>query len=159
MLDSSSESKLNQSLFTIRIIYFAFIISLSILLFIPNITLHSYIGGLAKFKEVDYRLKNILYLLSFLTGGIILILRRFLDNPNKIPLIPKSSFDEILKPLISGKIVLFTLCGTMALYGFVLFLITGKLGEFYFLAGVSFILLLLCFPKREKWEKIVNQFM
>jgi len=159
MLEQSFKSKLNQSLFTIRLVYFAFIISLAILFFIPKIISPICIGGLARFKQVDYGLKNILYFVFILTGVVILILNRFLDNPKKIPLIPKSNLEEILRPLISGKILLFTLCETMALYGFVLLLINGRLGEFYFLVGVSFILFLICFPKRGKWEKIVNQFL
>lgn len=163
MLDPVSETKLNKSLLTVRIIYFACVISLVIYLFIPHIIIelhHGSFEGFANFKEVDL-LKNILYLISGLTIVIVLILRRFLSNPNKIPLISISTtnIDEILRALISGSIFIFALCEAVTLYGLVLFLIAGLLGEFYFLGGVSFILFLICFPRRQKWEETVNQFM
>lgn len=156
MLDPVSETKLNKSLLTVRIIYFALVISLAIYLFIPHIIIelhHNSFEGFDKFKEVDL-LKNILYLISGLTVIIILILRRFLV----IPLIT-TNIDEILRALTSGSIFIFALCESIVLYGLVLFLIAGLLGEFYFLAGLSFVLFLICFPKRQKWEEIVNQFI
>ncbi|MEW6607801.1 MAG: hypothetical protein AB1414_10185 [bacterium] len=158
MLEPTSQTKLNKSLLTIRIIYFANILSLVIYLFIPNILHHFSFEGLVKFKEIDW-LKNILYLISALTVVVILIVKRFLDNPGKIPLTPESKIDEIIRPLISGNILIFALCETIALYGLVLFLIGSLLGEFYFLIGLSFVLFLICFPKQEKWEKIVSQFL
>ncbi|MEW6620029.1 MAG: hypothetical protein AB1422_11965 [bacterium] len=158
MLEPTSKTKFNHALLTIRIVYFANILSLIIYLFIPNILHHFSFEGLVKFKEFDW-LKNILYLISALTIVVILILKRFLDNSGKIPLTSESKIDEIIRPLISGNILIFALCETIALYGLVLFLIGSLLGEFYFLIGLSFVLFLICFPKQEKWQKIVNQFL
>ncbi len=160
MLDPASQTKLNKSLLTIRIVYFACLISLAIYLFITNIIIELHHGSFESFtksKEVNL-VKNILYLISGLTVVVILILQRFLSNPNKIPLIPTSTtnIDEILRALTSGSILIFALCETVALYGLVLFLIAGLLKGFYFLLGLSFVLLLICFPKREKWEEIVK---
>jgi len=161
MLAPDSEPKLNKSILTIRIIYFAFISSLVIYLIIPHLIIklhHGFLKGFAMFEKV-YLLKNILYLISILTAVIIFILQRFLSNPNKILLTPGSTnIDEILKALTSGSIIIFALCESIALYGLVLFLIAGLLKEFYFLIGLSFILLIMCFPKRQKWEEIINQF-
>ncbi|MFH1563369.1 MAG: hypothetical protein ABIF11_08150 [Nitrospirota bacterium] len=157
MLDLSSQPKFNKALLTIRIVYFAFIISLAMYLFIPNIIIKLGNGnfeGLANFKEADL-LKNMLYLISGLTVVVILILRRFLTNPHKMP---ASTVNELLKGLISGNTVIFVLCETLALYGLVLFSIAGMLKEFYFLVGLSFILLFICFPNRAQWEESVRQF-
>lgn len=163
MLSSDSLAKFNKSLLIIRIIYFAFIILLAIYLYISNIIIelhHGSFEGFTKFKEVEL-FKNILYITSILTVVVIFILWRFLYDPSKIPLIPTSTtnIDEILRALISGSILIFALCKSIVLYGFVLFLIGGMLIEFYFLAGASFILLLICFPKRAKWEEVIDRIL
>ncbi|MDI6736675.1 MAG: hypothetical protein QME42_10890 [bacterium] len=154
MLDSNLQLKLNKSLLTTRIVYFAFMVSLVIYLFIPNIIIkleHGNFDGFARFKEVDL-LKNIIYLISGLTVVVVLVLRRFLTN------LPTSTVDEILKGLISGNIVLFALSESPVIYGLVLFIIAGMLKEFYFSIGLSFVLLLICFPNRTQWEEIMRQF-
>jgi hypothetical protein len=163
MLAPDSQIKLNKALLIIWIIHFAFILSLIIYLYVSNIVIelhHGRFEGFVEFKEVDL-LKNILYLVSALIVLIIFILRRFLATPNKIPLIPTSTtdIDEILRALISANILIFALCSTPVLYGFMLFLLDGILREFYFLVAVSFILLIICFPKRHKWEEIINKIL
>lgn len=149
MVNSDSQPKVNKALLTTRIVYFAFIVSLVIYLFMPNIIIkleHGNFDGFVKFKEINL-LKNILYLFSGLTVVVILILRRFLTN------LPTSTVDEMLKGLMSGHIVLFALSESPVIYGLVLFLIGGMVREYYFLVGLSFVLLLICFPNRAQWER------
>jgi hypothetical protein len=163
MLEQNSKAKFNKALLITRIVHLAFILSLIVYLYISNIIIklhYGFFAGFVKFKEVDL-LKNILYLVSALTVMVIFILCRFLATPNKIPLIPTSTtdIDEILRALTSANILIFALCASPVLYGFVLFLLDGMLIEFYFLTGLSFILLIICFPKRHKWEKTINNIL
>ncbi len=46
------------------------------------------------------------------------------------------------------------LCEFPAILGLVLALLTGQRQDFYFLVGLAFILFLLHFPRRSRWEEV-----
>lgn len=55
--------------------------------------------------------------------------------------------------LISSCIVSFALCESIAVYGLVLFLISGARPEFYVFLSLSLLAFLINFPRQERWQE------
>jgi hypothetical protein len=67
----------------------------------------------------------------------------------------KSSSDDarsIIKKLFRSAVITAALCEVPALLGLLLFLLVGSIRDFYQLAGLSFILVFLHFPRYGNWE-------
>ena len=73
-----------------------------------------------------------------------------------ISLLRKRASDEfklIRLQLLKAYIVIAALCEIPAILGLILFLIVGSVRDYYQLAGISFILVFLHFPRYGKWEE------
>jgi F0F1-type ATP synthase membrane subunit c/vacuolar-type H+-ATPase subunit K len=55
--------------------------------------------------------------------------------------------------LTTAAVVALALCEAVALYGFVLFLLTGRASDYYLFAAVSVVGFARYFPRREVWEE------
>jgi hypothetical protein len=55
--------------------------------------------------------------------------------------------------LTTAALVALALCEAIAIYGFVLFLLTGRASDYYLFAALSAVGFALYFPRREAWEE------
>jgi hypothetical protein len=86
----------------------------------------------------------------------IAVINIFLIRIAGVSLLRKRISDEIKLirlQLLKASIVIAALCEIPAVLGFVLFLLIGSVRDYYQLAGVSFILVFLHFPRYGKWEE------
>jgi F0F1-type ATP synthase membrane subunit c/vacuolar-type H+-ATPase subunit K len=67
-------------------------------------------------------------------------------------IVPARSFDN----LPQAAIVTFALCETVAIFGLVLFLLTGNALDFYVFMVISLAYFYLFFPQYEQWEELIN---
>ena len=58
--------------------------------------------------------------------------------------------------LLGATVVSFALCESLAIYGLVLFFLTGGTLDFFILLGCSFILFVLNFPRYSSWEEYAH---
>ena len=92
--------------------------------------------------------------IRYLFYGIVVInifVIRFLRNM----ILRKLSADDtqsIIRKLFRSAVITAALCEVPALLGLLLFLLAGSIRDFYQLAGLSFILVFLHFPRYGNWE-------
>ncbi len=55
--------------------------------------------------------------------------------------------------LTTAALVALALCEAIAIYGFVLFLLTGRASDYYLFAALSAVGFALYFPRREAWQE------
>jgi hypothetical protein len=55
--------------------------------------------------------------------------------------------------LVSASIITFTLCESIAIYGFILFILNGARQEFYLFFFLSLIAFAIHFPRFERWQE------
>ena len=65
---------------------------------------------------------------------------------------PSAEFDLLKFKLLQASLITAALCGIPSILGLILFLLTGSIRDYYQLAGVSFILVFLHFPRYGNWE-------
>lgn len=92
--------------------------------------------------------------LRYLFYGIVVInifVIRFLRN---LTLRKSSSADTqiLIRRLLRSAVITAALCEVPALLGLILFLLVGSIRDFYQMAGLSFILVFLHFPRYGIWE-------
>lgn len=82
---------------------------------------------------------------------IIIFIIRFLRN---LTFRKSSSADTqiLIRKLLRSAVITAALCEVPALLGLILFLLVGSIRDFYQLAGLSFILVFLHFPRYGNWE-------
>ncbi len=59
--------------------------------------------------------------------------------------------------LPAGSVLTFALCEAVAIYGLVLFLLSGNSTDFFLFMLISLLYFYLLYPKYGDWEKLVNQ--
>lgn len=97
-------------------------------------------------------------LIRYLFYGIVVVnifVIRFLRNM----IVRKSSTDDIqslIRKLLRSAVITAALCEVPALLGLLIFLLAGSIRDFYQLAGLSFILVFLHFPRYGNWEAWVK---
>jgi len=102
--------------------------------------------GLTEISNVSL-LRYILYGIAILNIFLIRIMRGlFLRKPSS------EEFHLLRFKLLQTSLVTAALCEIPALLGLILFLLIGSLRDYYQLAGVSFILVFLHFPRYGNWE-------
>ncbi len=92
--------------------------------------------------------------IRYLFYGIVVI-NIFVIRALRNLLLRKSSSDEpqsIIRKLLRSAVITAALCEVPALLGLIFFLLTGSIRDFYQLAGLSFILVFLHFPRYGNWE-------
>lgn len=153
MAETAIRRELEASLRTTRVVHAAFIASLFTYIVVAALIQRTAapFHGFAPCAPTDL-LRFIFYLLSILTFGILLLLRRTLLTPGRIRARSPESL-EPLRTLTSYHVVLFALSETPAIYGLVLFLLGGEMGDFLGLVLLAFLYQLLACPRRELWEE------
>lgn len=73
-----------------------------------------------------------------------------------IKVVQKIILAQSVDNLPQAAIVTFALCETVAIFGLVLFLLTGNGMDFYVFMVISLGFFYLFFPKYEQWEQIVS---
>ncbi len=59
--------------------------------------------------------------------------------------------------LITGAVVSYALCESVAIYGLILFFLGGQAMDFYLFMGLSLVFFLVYFPRYAKWEETVKE--
>jgi len=104
-------------------------------------------GGMSDITVVRYLFYGIVVINVF----IIRVLRNLI--------LRKSSSDDtqsIIRKLSRSALITAALCEVPALLGLLLFLLAGSIRDFYQLAGLSFILVFLHFPRYGNWESWIK---
>lgn len=104
-------------------------------------------GGMSDITVVRYLFYGIVVINIF----VIRVLRNLI--------LRKSSSDDtqsIIRKLSRSAVITAALCEVPALLGFLLFLLAGSIRDFYQLAGLSFILVFLHFPRYGNWESWIK---
>ncbi|MDH5705375.1 MAG: hypothetical protein OEZ45_05090 [Candidatus Aminicenantes bacterium] len=102
--------------------------------------------GLMEISNVTL-LRYILYGIAILNIFLIRIMRRLLLRKP-----PSEKFNLLKFKLLKTSLVTAALCEIPAILGLILFLLIGSVRDYYQLAGVSFILVFLHFPRYGNWE-------
>jgi F0F1-type ATP synthase membrane subunit c/vacuolar-type H+-ATPase subunit K len=100
-------------------------------------------GGLSDITLIRYLFYGIVVVNIF----VIRILRNMM--------LRKSFSDDtqiLIRKLLRSAVITAALCEVPALLGLLLFLLAGSIRDFYQLAGLSFILVFLHFPRYGNWE-------
>jgi len=92
-------------------------------------------------------LRYILYALSIVDVIILRVIRSAILKKS-----PGEDKQRLIAKLHKSSLVSMALCEGPAIFGLVLFLITGIKRDFYFLLVVSFILIFMYFPRLKNWE-------
>lgn len=79
-----------------------------------------------------------------------------LGNYFLIRFIPPKLVAQSPQYLPQAAIVTFALCEAVAVFGLVLFFLTGNSVDFYIFFAISLLFFYIFFPKYETWEKIVS---
>jgi hypothetical protein len=87
-----------------------------------------------------------LALIPFLRNRVLTAQNRAEVSPVGRPLTPEGK-------LVSASIISFALCESIAIYGFVLFLINGARKEFYLFFFLSLMAFAIHFPRYERWQE------
>ena len=130
-----TESSLQKAFRTARVVHLAIMAAVPVYVLLSLLGLHPVSGGGAGRYGVQLRY-------AFYAAAVVLILiLRQLSGPlgRRIP-------------VFTAAMITAALGEAPAVMGFAYYLLTGIRRDFYFLAGLSIILLLLYFPKAEYWE-------
>lgn len=99
------------------------------------------------FASLDQGAAHLLtYALMFLSLGIYFVIR----------VIRKKLVAQSPSHLPQAAIITFALCEAVAVFGLVLFLLTGNSLDFYLFFAFSLFLFYIYFPKYDNWEKIMG---
>lgn len=85
-------------------------------------------------------------LIPFLRNRVLSAQNRAGVSPVGRPLTPEGK-------LVSASIISFALCESIAIYGFILFLLNGARQEFYLFFLLSLIAFAIHFPRYEHWQE------
>jgi hypothetical protein len=101
------------------------------------------LGDLSKYNQIRY----LFYILSAVVViGIrvlrgVLLKKKYSDDPAALP-----------AKFLRGSIITFLLCEIPALFGLVLFLLSGTSRDFYILLFISLFLMFMYFPRFSQWK-------
>jgi len=97
--------------------------------------------------------RYLLYGVALLEIGVMLFLRRFLlGRPAAVK--REREVDEVAvgQSLFTTGLVTFAIAESLAVYGLVLFLLSGDRRDLYLLGGLALAVMLALFPSYEKWK-------
>ncbi|MDI6852166.1 MAG: hypothetical protein QME75_00995 [Deltaproteobacteria bacterium] len=99
------------------------------------------------FADLPKSTANLLtYVFAFLSLGNYFLIR----------FVPQKLIEQSPRNLPQAAIITFALCEAVAVYGLVLFLLTGNSFDFYIFFAFSLFLFYIFFPKYDAWERIVR---
>jgi F0F1-type ATP synthase membrane subunit c/vacuolar-type H+-ATPase subunit K len=110
--------------------------------------------GLSPFSNIVF-LKYILYGVALLQFFLISALKRlilsgkFLFQSSREQ---KSSYSPDNQKLMKASIITFSLCESVAIYGLILFLLSGNVIDFLGLFVLSLIYFIVFFPRFDQWQ-------
>jgi hypothetical protein len=156
MTETVTRKELETSLRTTRITHVAFIASLFIYIVVAALIQRTAapFHGFAPSAPIDL-LRFLFYLFSLLTFGILLLRRSFFAQDRLWA--KRSGSQNPFGILTSYHVVLFALSETPAIYGLVLFLLGGEMGDFLGLVFLAFLYQLFAYPRRELWEEAARR--
>jgi F0F1-type ATP synthase membrane subunit c/vacuolar-type H+-ATPase subunit K len=130
---------------TAQVIGGALIVSLGVYAFVVNQIqrTHAPFGGFAPGVPHDL-LRWILAAVALATLGLVRVLQRTLLANAALPLVRR---------LQSAGVVGLALCESVAIYGFVLFMVAGRASDFYVFTALALIGFVLYFPRLQTWEE------
>lgn len=113
--------------------------------------------GFSPFPEVEI-LRYIFFGITIAEFFLIGFIKKFIlsrevtdeNNPNQ------RAFSPRIQRLLTTAIVTYAICESIALYGFVLFLIGGSSFDFYIFMVISFIFYVGYFPRYLQWEEYLS---
>jgi hypothetical protein len=101
----------------------------------------------AGFATVDNNTANLIkYVFIFLTFANYFIIKA----------IQKKILTQSLTNLPQAAIITFAFCESVAVFGLVLFLLTGSTLDFYTFFAVSLFFFYIFYPRYEQWEKLLS---
>lgn len=83
--------------------------------------------------------------------------RKILSLPMANQLSPEQKVSVSIQRLFVVSIITYALSEVVAIYGLVIFILTGKLMDFYLAFVASLILLLIHFPTYRQWEERIKK--
>ncbi len=92
--------------------------------------------------------------IRYLFYGIVVV-NIFIIRVLRNMMLRKSSTDDaqsLIRKLFRSAVITVALCEVPAILGLLIFLLAGSIRDFYQLAGLSFILVFLHFPRYGNWE-------
>lgn len=69
----------------------------------------------------------------------------------------RSLFSPPVQRLVSFTVISLALCETVAIYGLVIFLINGSSLDFYLFLALSFVFIIIHFPRYSQWEDWIKK--
>ena len=145
-MTNNNLSDLKKRYLAVNFIGLAMIGSVFIYLVVVEI-LQRALAPFAGFADLPESTENLLaYIFMFLALGNYFLIR----------FLPKKLIAQSPYNLPQAAIITFALCEAVAVFGLVLFLLTGKALDFYIFFAFSLLLFYVFFPKFETWERLVK---
>lgn len=107
--------------------------------------------GFSPFPEVEI----LRYIFLAIAVGEFFFIKYFKNISLSKKIIPFQgvSISNPIQKFITASIVVYALCESVAIYGFVLFLIAGSSMDFYTFMILSLVYLVIYFPRYTQWEE------
>jgi len=128
-----------------QVIGIALLVSLGVYAFVVNQIqrIHAPFAGFSPGVPLDL-LRWILAAVGLATLGLVRVVQRIILANTALP--PE-------RRLHSAAVVSLALCESVAIYGFVLFLVAGRASDFYVFAALALVGFVLYFPRLETWTE------
>ena len=161
MLDARTREELNEAYRIMRIVGIGIMASLPILLLIVELLKKQY----TPFKGFDPTpgSATVRYVIFGLCFGMFPLIRLLWNRivSGQVPLAVRSGATSragiLLSRMRSASVVSLALCETVAMFGFVLFLVGGNSTEFYALLALSLVFFAVNFPRYRQWEEFLER--
>jgi hypothetical protein len=99
-------------------------------------------------------LRNIFFVIALATIVVVQVLRRRMyRTPSMVSSGGEPSVNDLIQKLVSTSIITFALAESIAIYGLVLFFLTGAAADFYALLAISLVTFTVFFPRYSRWEE------
>jgi hypothetical protein len=108
--------------------------------------------GWAPASSID-TLRMVFIVLAIADLALIRFIRSRILTPGSRGGQPAGSVPPIMARLLSASIVSLTMCLAIAVYGLVLFLLSGRPMDFYSFAIVALLGMAVFFPRQSQWEE------
>lgn len=160
MLGPESRQRIGRALTGLRALYAGVLASLVLYWLVVQV-IRKVIrlpAGRGTFSEVDW-LRYPLYALGLVLVGLIVVLRSRLVTTDG--LIRRAGDGQglggVLGALSLAHVILLALAEVPVVLGVALYFVGGYLSDFYLLALLSLLPLVVCWPRRAEWEALVDE--
>ena len=145
MAGSTAPDELAKACRIAQVIGVALLVSLGLYAFAVNQIqrIHAPFAGFSPGAPLDL-LRWILAAVGLATLGLVRVLQRIILANAALPPVRR---------LHSAAVVSLALCESVAIYGFVLFMIAGRASDFYVFTALALVGFVLYFPRLETWRE------